>query len=55
MSAATDVLGLKFTPTAVSEHTEADEWFATTGSGLTVTVTVNASPKHPFPLTGTTV
>ena len=55
MFAATEVLELKFTPTAVSEHTEAEVWFATTGSGLTVTVTVNELPKHPLPLTGTTV
>ena len=48
-------LGLKLTPTAVSEHTSEEVWFATTGSGLTVTVTVNGLPSQPAALIGVTV
>ena len=54
MSAATDELALKFIPKATSLHS-VSAWSTTTGSGSTVTVTVNESPKHPFGAVGVTV
>ena len=54
VDAATPELAPKFIPIATSLH-RVCVWFATKGSGLTGTVTVNEAPTQPRALTGATV